>query len=173
MDYLITKKTQQKTHYDKRHRALHPDYLETRQDILFISPADQTAYLEGTIVGKAQSLRSYIIEVKDHRYRCNRQHIFPINTNIKSPFSGPCINTTPQTNTNTYISGPSHITRPPSPPKILEVIQSEKILKSAPQPLALHKNNATHLTNNVRTPDHPLTNHLILSLVPFQDLCHE
>ena len=41
-DYLITKKTQQKAHYDKGHKAQPlPDLVPT-QDVLVLSPAEQT-----------------------------------------------------------------------------------------------------------------------------------
>ena len=42
-----------------------------------------------------------------------------------------------QKQTKTHISGPSHITGPPQPPKMPEVIQSKKILKQSPCPLPL------------------------------------
>ena len=74
--------------------------------------------------------RSYYIEVQGCRYRCNRQLICPTNTHINSPFSGPHTDTTPQTHTNTTISGPSFITGTPLPPKEPKFIWGEKI----PQP---------------------------------------
>ena len=61
-DYLITKKSQQKVQYDKRYMAWPLSDLSPRQDILFLSPAYQTSYLEGTILGQTQMPRSYIIE---------------------------------------------------------------------------------------------------------------
>ena len=93
------------------------DDLVPGQDVLFLSPANQTSYLEGTVIGQAQMPRSYLIEAQGCRYRCNRQHICPINTHIDSPFSRPYTDTTTQTHTIPVISGPSFITRPPLPPQ--------------------------------------------------------
>ena len=49
-DYLITKKSVQKHYFDKRHNTRPLQDLSPGQDILFLSPVDQTSYLEGTIV---------------------------------------------------------------------------------------------------------------------------
>ena len=74
-DHLITKKTQQKNHHDKRYRTQPLSDLSPGQDVLFLSLTDQTSYLEGTILGPAHTPRSYLIEAQGCRYRCNRQHI--------------------------------------------------------------------------------------------------
>ena len=145
-DYFITKKAQQKVQYDKRHRAQQLDDLEPGKDVLFLSPINQTSYLEGTVIGQAQMPRSYYIEAHGYRYRNSRQHICPINTHINSPFSRLYTDTMPQAHTNTAISLPPFITRPLLPPKEPKFIQSTKIPQQTPLALALHPNNATHLT---------------------------
>ena len=94
-DYLITKKSAQKHHYDKIHNARPLPDLIPKQDDLFLSPGDQTSYLEGTIIDCANTSRSYIIKAQGHRYRCNRQHIKPINTDSPSPLSRPYTHATP------------------------------------------------------------------------------
>ena len=132
-DYLKTIKAQQKDHFDKRHRPWQLDDLETGQDVLFLSPIDQTSYLEGTVIGQAQMPRSYYIEAQGHRYRCYRQHIYQINTHRNSPFSRLYTDQTPQTHTNTIISGPSLITRTLLPPKGSKFIWSKKILQPTPR----------------------------------------
>ena len=131
-----------------------------------LSPVHQTSYLEGTVIGQAQIPRSYLIEAQGCRYRCNRQHIFSINTHIDSLFSRPYTDTKPQTHTFPVISGPSLITRPPLPPEGPKFIQSEKIPQPVPQVLALYSNNATHLTTNVPTQDSLTQNHLTLKSSP-------
>ena len=131
------------------------------------------SYLEGAIVGQAQTPRSYIIAAQGCRYRHKRQNICPINTGIVSPFSEPSTHITPQTHTNSNISGPSHLSRPPSPPKELHVVQSEKIPKPHPLPLcpSHKKHNVPHYQCLCTRPTLP--NHLILSLDPFQDSHHK
>ena len=107
--------------------------LSSGQDVSFPSPTDQTSYLEGT-TGQAHTPRSYYIEAQGRRYRHNRQHMCPINTNTSPPFSSPSTHTTPEWDNNSNTSGPSHISGPPLPPKQLEVIWSSKIPQPTPYP---------------------------------------
>ena len=104
-DYLITKRSVQKHYYDKIHNQdkTLPD-LSPSQDILFLSPVDQMSYLEGTIVSQANTPRSYIIKGQGDRYRHNRQHIKPINTNPPPLSARPY--TAHQSHNNPIISGP-------------------------------------------------------------------
>ena len=115
-DYLITKNLAQKHHYDQRHNARPLPDLSPRQDILFLSPIEQTSYLEGTIISCANTPRSYIIKAEGHRYSHNRQHIRPINTDPPSPFARPSTYAALQSHINLTISGPS---QPPTDPKVI------------------------------------------------------
>ena len=63
-DYLITKKSKQKFHYDKRHNAKLLNDLEPGQEVLFLSPIDHKSYIEGTVVSQVQEPRSYILEAQ-------------------------------------------------------------------------------------------------------------
>ena len=139
-DYLITKKSVQKHYYDKRHNTRPLPDLSPAQDVLFLSPVDQMSYIEGTIVSQANTPRSYIIEAQGHRYRCNRQHIKPMNIDPpsllarpytytahqshnnpiisglqESTFTIPNTHTTPQIHNNPIMSGPQNISGPPQP----------------------------------------------------------
>ena len=125
-DYLITIKSVQKHYFEKRHNTRPLQDLSPRQDVLFLSLVGQTSYLEGTIVSQANMPRSYIIEGQGYRFRCNRQHIRPINTDTPSPLARPYMCTTPQTHNNPIISGPQHIPRPPQPPKQPKAVQNLK-----------------------------------------------
>ena len=123
-DYLITKRSAQKHYYDKRHNTKPLPDLSPGQDVLFLSPVDQMSYLEGTIVSRDNTPRSYIIEAQGHRYRCNRQHIKPININPPSPLARPY--TAHQSHDNSIISRPQNITIPQ--------IHNNPIISGPPQP---------------------------------------
>ena len=100
------KRSAQKQYYDKRHNTRPLPDLSPGQDVLFLSPVDQMSYLEGTIVSRANTPRSYIIEAQGCRYRHNRQHIKPINTDPPSPLARPY--TALQSHNNPIISGSQH-----------------------------------------------------------------
>ena len=68
------------------------------------------SYLEGIIVSQANTPRSYIIEAQGHRYRCNRQHIKPVNTDPPSLLARPYMHTAHQLHNNPIISGPQEPT---------------------------------------------------------------
>ena len=121
-DYLIAKRSVQKHYFDKRHNTRPLLDLSPRQDVLFLSPVDQTSFLEGTIVSQANMPRSYIIEGQGHGYRCNRQHIRPINTDPPLLLARAYTHTTPRTQNNPIISGPQHISEQPQPPKQPKVV---------------------------------------------------
>ena len=114
-DYLITKRLTQKHYYHKRHNTRPLPDLNPRQDILFLSPVDQTSYLEGTIVSQTNTPRSYLIKGQGHRYRHNIQYIRPINTDPPSPLSRPYMHTTSQSHNNSIISAPQNISGPLQP----------------------------------------------------------
>ena len=154
-DYPITRKTLQKAHYDKRHKAWPLSDLVPRQDVLFLSPADQTSYIEGTIVDEAQTPRSYIIEAQGCRYRCNRQHICPINADTDSPFSGQCTHSTTHIQTQIFQDHHHHL-------KSWKPSGARKYLHKTPYPYVLHTNSTMCHTANVPTPDHHLPNHLMI-----------
>ena len=63
-------------------------------------------------MSQATTPRSYIIEAQGHRYRCNRQHIKPVNTDPPSPLARPYMHTAHQSHNNPIISGPQNITTP-------------------------------------------------------------
>ena len=139
-DYLITKKSVQKHYYDKRHNTRPLPDLSPRQDVLFLSPVDQTSYLEGTIVSQANTPRSYIIESQGHRYRCNRQHIKPINTDPPSLLARPYMHTAHQSHNNPIISGP------PQPLQTTRNVWNMKIpiLNDAPHRPSIKSHKSTH-----------------------------
>ena len=90
----------------KRHNTRPLPDLSHGRNVLFLSPVDQMSYLEGTIVSQANTPRSYIIEAQGHRYRHNRQHIKPVNTNPPSLLARPYMHKTHQSHNNPIISGP-------------------------------------------------------------------
>ena len=155
-DYLITKKSTQKHYYDTRHNTRPLPDLSPGQDVLFLSPVDQMSYLEGTIVSQASTPRSYIIEAQGRRYRHNRQHIKPINTDPPSPLARP--STATQSHNNLIISGPQNITQPQTHNNIISGPQNitqpqthnNLIISGPPQP---HQS-----TRNVRTMKMPTLN---------------
>ena len=108
--------------------------LAPGQDVLFLSLVDQMSYLEGTIVSRANTPRSYIIEAQGHRYRHNRQHIKPINTDPPSLLARPY--TALQSHNNPIISGPQNITTPQ--------IHNNPIISGPPQPHQSTRNIPEH-----------------------------
>ena len=82
------------------------------------------SYLEGTIVSRASTPRSYIIEAQGRRYRHNRHHIKPINTDPPSPLARPYIAL--QSHNVPIISGPQNITQPQT--------HNNLIISGPPQP---------------------------------------
>ena len=88
---------------------------------------DQTSYLEGTNGSHASTPRSYIIEAQGCRYRCNRQHIRPINSDSLSPFSRPYIHTRPQSHNTSIISQTQSISGPPQPLSEPKVVWNSKM----------------------------------------------
>ena len=108
-NYLIAKKSSQKKHYDKRHNIRDLPELYPGQAVLFLSPAETNIYVEGTITGPSTTPHSYNIEAQGTAYRCNREHIRPIN--IDNPTSS-----RPSAHQETPISGPSPPKSPVSSP---------------------------------------------------------
>ena len=108
-NYLIAQKSMQKKHYDKRHNVRNLPELYPGQAVLFLSPADTNIYVEGTITGPSTTPRSYNIEAQGRTYRCNREHIQPIN------IDNPTISR-PSAHQETPISGPSPPQSPISSP---------------------------------------------------------
>ena len=156
-DYLITKKSVQKHYYDKRHNTRPLPDVSPRQDVLFLSLADQMSYLEGTIVSQANTPRSYIIEAQGCRYRCNRQHIKPVNTNPPSLLARPFMHAAHQSHNNPIISGPQNISTlqihnnpiisgPPQPHQTTRNIWNMKIptLNDAPHRPLIKSHKSTH-----------------------------
>ena len=88
------------------------------------------SYLEGTIVSQANTPRSYIIEAQGCRYRCNRQHIKPVNTDPPSPLARPYMHTAHQSHNNPIISGPQESTNTHTTPQI----HNNPIISGPPQP---------------------------------------
>ena len=123
-DYLITKKSTQKHYYNTRHNTRPLPDLSPGQDILFLSRVDQMSYIKGTIVSRVSTPRSYIIEAQGRRYRHNRQHIKPINTDPPSPLARPY--TAIQSHNNLIVSGPQNITQPQT--------HNNLIISGPPQP---------------------------------------
>ena len=183
-DYLITKTSVQKHYYDKRHNTRPLPDLSPRQDVLFLSLVDQISYLEGTIVSQANTPRSYIIEAQGHRYRCNRQHIKPMNTDPALPLARPYTHTehqshntpiilgpqestltipnthtTPQIHNNPIISGPQNITTPQTHNN--PIISGPQNISGPPQPHPTTRNiwNMKMPTLN-DAPTGPQSNHI-------------
>ena len=171
-DYLINKRSVQKHYFNKRHNTRPLPDLSPGQDVLFLSLVDQMSYLEGTIASQANMPRSYLIEAQGCRYRCNRQHIRPINTEPPSPLARPYMHTTPQTHNNPIISGPQPISGPPQPPKQPKVVWNMKMPNFT---WYTHEpSNKVHKkpTTSVHIPDPTQINHLSPLIIPFQDLHH-
>ena len=117
-------KSLQKRNYDRRHNVKDLPELHPGQAVLFLSPADVNAYIEGTITGPSITPHSYIIKAQDRPYHHNRKHITPINIDTPTiprpsahqgnPISGPSTQHSP-------ISGPpinsSHQNTPAKPSK--------------------------------------------------------
>ena len=114
----------QKKNHDRRHNAKDLPELHPGQPVLFLSPADVNAYIEGTITGPSTTPHSYMIEAQGRTYHCNRQHIRPTYTDTTTipqpptyqgnPISGLSVQHSP-------ISGPpstsSHQNTPVEPSK--------------------------------------------------------
>ena len=166
-------KTQQKAHCDKRHNAQPLSDLVPRQDVLFLSPADQTSYIEGIIVDWVQTPMSYIIEAQGHRYRYNRQHICLINYPYRFTLFQEHAHTQLHKHTQmqtfqdhvTFQDHHYHI-------KNWKSSGARKHLHKTTYPYILHTNSTMCHTANDPIPDHHLPNHLMIILVPFQDHHH-
>ena len=109
-------------------------YLRPGRDVLFISPMDQVLYLEGTIVSQANTPRSYIIEVQGCRYRQNRQHIKPMNTDPPSLLARPYMHTAHQSHNNPIISGLQESTLTIPNTHTAPQIHNNPIISGPPQP---------------------------------------
>ena len=94
------------------------------------------SYLEGTIVSRANTPSSYIIESQGHRYRHNRQHIKPINTDPPSLLARPYTHTAQQSHNNPIISGPQESTNTHTTTQI----HNNPIISGPPQPLQTTRN---------------------------------
>ena len=81
-NHLILKKQMQKQYFGKSHNAKPPSQLNPSQEVLFLSPVDQTTYIPNTIVDRTSTSHSYTIEAQSKQYCIPREHIYPIQQDI-------------------------------------------------------------------------------------------
>ena len=110
-DYLITQKSVQKKHHERRHNTKDLPELHPGQPVLFLSPADVNSYTEGTITGPSTTSCSYMIEAQGRTYCHKRHHFHPIHTDT-TPFPRPSVHQgnpipEPSEQKDPLISGPS------------------------------------------------------------------
>ena len=74
-DYQIAKKELQKQNFDKSHNVKPLLTLDPSQEVLFLSPAKQHSYIPGTIIEKASTPQSYIIDAQGKLYHGSREDI--------------------------------------------------------------------------------------------------
>ena len=139
-DYLITQKSVQKKHHNRRHNTRDLPELHPGQLVLFSSPADVTSYIKGTITGPSTTPHSYMIEAQGRKYHHNRHHICPIHTDTTAfqrtsihqcnPIPGPpqqdLLISGPSSNKYSPITGPSSRT----PPQTLYSPQKDPVKQS-------------------------------------------
>ena len=83
-NFLLSKKQTQKEHFDRAHNARELEELKPGQEVLFLSPVTDE-YIPSTIIYKAPTLHSYIIEAQCKCYCRTRDHTRPIHLNIHQP----------------------------------------------------------------------------------------
>ena len=83
-NHLISKKQAQKQYFNKSHNTKPLPQLNPGQELLFLSPADQSSHTPNIIVDKALTLQSYTIEAQGKKYHRTREHICPIQQDIIS-----------------------------------------------------------------------------------------
>ena len=142
------KRPVQKHYYNRRHNTRPLPDLSPGQDILFLSPMDQTSY------------------------RYNRQHIRPINTDPPSPLSRPYMHTTPQSHNNSIVWGPQNISGPPQPLSEPKVVWNMKMPSLNDTPTNPQTSCAKQPTITVPIPDPTQPNHQNTLTIPFQDHHH-
>ena len=81
---LLSKRQNQKEHFDKAHSTRELAELKPGQEVLFLSPAADE-YIPSTIVKKATNPHSYIVEAQGKCYHRTREHTRPIPLNIHQP----------------------------------------------------------------------------------------
>ena len=118
------------------------------------------------------TLQGHIIEAQGHRYRHNRQHIRPINTDPLSPLSRPYTHATSQSHNNSIISGPQNISGPPQPLLEPKVVQNTKMPTLNDTPINPLRSYIKQPTTTVPIPDPTQPNHQNPLTIPFQDPHH-
>ena len=73
-NHLVVKKKSQKQYFDRAHNAKLMTQLDPGQEVLFLSPADQS-YIPGTIVDMASTPQNYHIEAQGKCYCRTQEHI--------------------------------------------------------------------------------------------------
>ena len=81
-NYLLDKNEIQKKNHDQNHNVKPLPKLIPGQKVLFLSPKEQSQYIEGTITTKASIPRSYYVESQGKTYCSTHEHICTINTDI-------------------------------------------------------------------------------------------
>ena len=77
-------KQSQKAQFDRAHGAHELQGLGPGQEVLFRSPGKEE-YIPGTIMDKATTLCSYIMEAQGKQYHRTREHLGPIHINLPKP----------------------------------------------------------------------------------------
>ena len=157
-NYLIAQKSTQKRHYDKRHNVRDLPDLYPGQAVLFLSPADTNIYIEGTITGPSTTPHSYNIEAQGRTYRCNREHIHPLN------IDKPTISR-PSAHQEIPISGPSPPQSPISSPPGNNSCQTSSARPSKPSHIPTLRHSASP-SRNPATNHQVKTSHKPLSRIP-------
>ena len=80
-NFQLLRKQSQKQHFYQAHNAKELQQLDLGQEVLVLSPAENE-YYPATIVYKASTPCSYIIEAQGKCYHRNREHTRPIHLNI-------------------------------------------------------------------------------------------
>ena len=82
LDYLIAKKQAQKKNFNMPHGVRPLLNLYPGQEVLFLSPANQHSYIPSTIIDKAPSPQSNLIDIKGKQYHRSREHICPLQQDL-------------------------------------------------------------------------------------------
>ena len=73
-NFLLSRKLSQKQHFNCSHNARELQQLDPDQEVLFLFPAENE-YIPRTIINKASTLFSYIIEAQGKCYCRSREHL--------------------------------------------------------------------------------------------------
>ena len=104
----------QKENHDKMHNVKPLTELNPGQEVLFLSPADPSQYIEGTISSHASTQRIYITESQGRTYHHTHQYICPLHTGT-IPITRPCSFQDPELESNNQTAADPPISTIPGP----------------------------------------------------------